>query len=174
MNYREIANEIHDQNVKAGWWDEHLDNKRARYKTAMALCSSELSEALEGARKSLMDDHLPQYRMFEVEIADTIIRVLDLAGALEISLNSVDELKDEFVEQFAEEGYTIPEQIFEAKATLDRRQRACIRRMLAASLAIADFNGINIWKIVAEKRAYNASRADHKRENRAAAGGKAF
>lgn len=174
MNYREIADEIHEQNVNAGWWDEHLDNKKARYKTAMALCSSELSEALEGARKSLMDDHLPHYRMFDVEIADTIIRVLDLAGALRVSLGMVDDLKHEFAAQFEQEGCSIPEQIFIAQATLSSKPQTCIRRMLAASLAIAEFNGINIWKIVAEKRAYNANRADHKRENRAAAGGKAF
>ena len=173
MNYREIANEIHEQNVKAGWWDEWPD-REARYKTAMALCSSELSEALEGARKSLTDDHLPQYRMFDVEIADTIIRALDLAGALRVSLCMVDDLKDEFVMQFVQEGCTIPEQIFTAQATFGINPKTCIRRMLAASLAIAEVNRINIWKIVAEKRAYNANRADHKRENRAAAGGKAF
>lgn len=38
---------------------------------------SELSEALEGERKDLMDDKLPRRRMAEVEMADTIIRILD-------------------------------------------------------------------------------------------------
>lgn len=42
---------------------------------------SELSEALEGWRKNLMDDHLPNRKMIEVELADCIIRILDTAEA---------------------------------------------------------------------------------------------
>jgi hypothetical protein len=48
----------------------------------LALVHSEISEALEGHRKNLMDDHLPHRRMFDVELADTIIRVLDIASHL--------------------------------------------------------------------------------------------
>ena len=55
-------------------------NKPREIGTMIALCHSELSEALEGARKELMDDHLPHRRMVEVELADCIIRILDLAG----------------------------------------------------------------------------------------------
>lgn len=46
---------------------------------AIALCHSELSEALEGHRKDLMDDKLPHRKMAEVELADCIIRIFDLA-----------------------------------------------------------------------------------------------
>jgi hypothetical protein len=61
----------------------------------LALMHSELSEALEGDRKGLMDDHLPQYRMFDVELADCIIRILDTAAHLaprlpEILLDKLD------------------------------------------------------------------------------------
>jgi len=42
---------------------------------------SELSEAMEGERKDLMDDKLPHRRMAEVELADTLIRIFDYAGA---------------------------------------------------------------------------------------------
>lgn len=56
------------------------------------------------------------------------------------------------------------------------------RDMLAVELAdaairIADLSGrlgYNLGDIIAEKMAYNAQRADHKLENRAAVGGKAF
>lgn len=48
----------------------------------IALAHSELSEALEGHRKSLMDDHLPTRPMAECEIADAIIRLFDLAGMM--------------------------------------------------------------------------------------------
>jgi len=45
----------------------------------LALIHSEISEALEGHRKSLMDDHLPHRKMFSVELADAVIRILDAA-----------------------------------------------------------------------------------------------
>jgi hypothetical protein len=48
----------------------------------IALMHSELSEALEGHRKGLMDDHLPNRKMLDVEIADAIIRELDFASHL--------------------------------------------------------------------------------------------
>ncbi|XUM19805.1 hypothetical protein ACRAVF_19255 [Bradyrhizobium oligotrophicum S58] len=37
------------------------------------LIVSEIAEAMEGERKSLMDDHLPHRKMVEVELADTLI-----------------------------------------------------------------------------------------------------
>lgn len=44
------------------------------------LIVSEISEAMEGMRKGLMDDKLPHRRMEEVELADALIRIFDLAG----------------------------------------------------------------------------------------------
>lgn len=81
-----IQKKIHTYNVSAGWY-----NKPREDGTLIALCHSELSEALEGLRKNLMDDHLTSRQMAEVELADTIIRILDfaeykgydVAGALE-------------------------------------------------------------------------------------------
>jgi NTP pyrophosphatase (non-canonical NTP hydrolase) len=75
---------------EAGWWsnpdgspieiDENIISKK------LLLIHSEISEAVEGLRKDLMDDHLPNRKMFEVELADTLIRLLDLAGATGIDL----------------------------------------------------------------------------------------
>lgn len=46
----------------------------------LMLAVSELAEAMEGHRKNLMDDKLPHRAMFEVELADCLIRIFDLAG----------------------------------------------------------------------------------------------
>lgn len=55
----------------------------------LALVTTEVSEAVEGIRKDLPDDHLPMYSMFECELADTVIRVFDLAGGLNVHLGDV-------------------------------------------------------------------------------------
>lgn len=124
-----LAAEIHESNVNAGWWTELATGtnlaEQARERTRLGqalvaeklcLIHSEVSEAMEGERKNLMDDKLPHRRMGEVELADAVIRILDLAGAL----------------------------------------------------------GYDLGGAIAEKRAFNATRADHKPENRVKAGGKAF
>ena len=41
---------------------------------------------MEGARKNRMDDHLPHRKALEVELADAMIRILDLAGAYQLDL----------------------------------------------------------------------------------------
>jgi NTP pyrophosphatase (non-canonical NTP hydrolase) len=72
---RNIQDKLFGQASEMGW---HKNPREIG--TMIALCHSELSEALEGARKNLMDDHLTNRSMVEVELADTIIRILDLAG----------------------------------------------------------------------------------------------
>jgi hypothetical protein len=70
-----IQKKLYNQSKQMGW-----HNKPRDFGTMIALCHSELSEALEGARKDLWDDHLTHRPMSEVELADCIIRILDLAG----------------------------------------------------------------------------------------------
>jgi hypothetical protein len=48
--------------------------------TALCLIHSEISEALEGYRKDLLDTHLPHRTNFEVELADALIRITALGG----------------------------------------------------------------------------------------------
>lgn len=74
--------------VRGGWWHA-LDTgeKLARNKGELiCLMHSELSEAMEGARKGIMDDHLPHRTMEEVELADTLIRIFDYAGGFNLDL----------------------------------------------------------------------------------------
>jgi hypothetical protein len=69
---RSIQEKIKQVNLMCGWY-----NKPRSFGEGIALIHSEVSEALEGGRKGLKDDHLPHRPMAEVEFADTIIRVLD-------------------------------------------------------------------------------------------------
>ena len=52
----------------------------------LCLTHSEVSEGMEGHRKGLMDDKLPHRSMLEVELADAVIRIFDLAGAMRMDL----------------------------------------------------------------------------------------
>ena len=76
-----IQNEIHSQNVKAGWWDTQRNHGEL-----LMLIVSEIAEAMEGDRKDLMDDHLPHRKMIEVELADAMIRILDMAAGLNLDI----------------------------------------------------------------------------------------
>jgi len=78
---RGVQEKLHNQSVNMGW-----HKKPREIGTLIALCHSELSEALEGARKGLMDDHLTERQMIEVELADCIIRILDLGGSLNLDI----------------------------------------------------------------------------------------
>ena len=78
---RMVQHKLHGQAKDMGW-----HNKPREVGTMIALCHSELSEALEGARKDLMDDHLTDRKMLEVELADCVIRILDLAASLKLDV----------------------------------------------------------------------------------------
>jgi len=110
----------HQAALDGGWWNDlktgdSLIGKR-NVPEMLCLTHSEISEAMEAHRKNLMDDKLPHRKGIEVELADAVIRIMDLAGGLELDL--------------------------------------------AGALV--------------EKMEFNANRADHKKENRAEAGGKAY
>ena len=116
MAINELVDTTHIANNK--WWLNLEDNtpKERNVPEMLMLIVSELAEAMEGHRKGLQDDKLPHRKMLEVELADALIRLFDLAGGLKLDLGGA----------------------------------------------------------YVEKMIYNENRADHKRENRLAEGGKKY
>ena len=104
-----LQKDIHDSNAVAGWWTDletgiNLANEackgtrlgKAIVAEKLCLIHSEVSEAMEGARKNLPDDKLLHRPMIEVELADAVIRIADLAGALNLDLGGAVQEKLEF------------------------------------------------------------------------------
>ena len=72
---------------KSWWIDlETGQMKERNIGELLMLVTSELAEAMEGHRKNLMDDKLPHRKMFEVELADALIRIFDIGGGLGLEI----------------------------------------------------------------------------------------
>lgn len=81
MSLNEYAELCHQDNQH--WWHDPATGERLNRNKGelLMLIVSEIAEAMEGERKGLMDTHLPHRKMVEVELADTLIRIFDYAGA---------------------------------------------------------------------------------------------
>lgn len=97
----DYATESHGDNMQ--WWLDRDGNKLDRNKgELLCLIHSEVSEAMEGERKNLMDDKLPNRRMAEVELVDALIRIFDYAGAFGYDLEGAYQEKRAFNKQRAD------------------------------------------------------------------------
>lgn len=88
---QELIRRVHTWSRNCGWWNdlvtgEDLAKNPLIVSQKLLLIVTEIAEATEGHRKNLMDDKLPKRTMLEVELADAIIRIVDLAGALNLDL----------------------------------------------------------------------------------------
>lgn len=188
-----LCTEIHADNVKAGWWSdlktgESILETRNRPEIMM-LIVSELSEASEGWHDSLQDDKLPHLPMFNVELADTAIRLFDAIGA-EIALGTVTGIAVNYNLVSSESSNwnrsdTVAGSLMHIVNYISagmehfrkgRRNRFAVEMMKAlyATFYLADFRGVDLFYVIEQKRAVNRTREDHKVENRRKEGGKAF
>lgn len=78
----------HAASLNAGWYHDPVTREPIERNIGemLMLMVSEIGEAMEGVRKRLMDDHLPDRLSIEVELADLMIRAGDLAGYLQLDL----------------------------------------------------------------------------------------
>lgn len=184
LNLAQLCLEIHADNVKVGWWTdltsgESLIGKRNVGEMLM-LSVTELSEAADGIDLR-PDDKLPHRCMFDVEIADYVIRLLDLIGSEVTQGAAMPVFYDQcssFYRIFSWSDQLLMLVQRSAQA-MEHHRKSWISDYVQAmadgvttAFAIADANGINLAEVIAEKRAFNATRADHKPENRRAADGK--
>lgn len=87
---------VHAENTR--WWHdlvtgEDLSKNSLFFPSKVMMVVTELSEAIEADRKKMMDDKLPHRFGVEVELADAVIRIFDLAGGYGMDLGGAIEEK---------------------------------------------------------------------------------
>ena len=94
----DFAKEIHDNSIKHGWWDT-----KREFPEVIALCHSELSEALEESRMGkeptevyYSKDATDKPLGVPIELADAIIRILDYCSKEGIDIEDAIRIKHEY------------------------------------------------------------------------------
>ena len=92
LQFVHIQTACHAAAVASGWWQDPkfpLTGADRNVGALLMLIVTELAEGMEGHRKNLKDDKLPDRDMLEVELADAVIRIFDLAGACGYDLEGI-------------------------------------------------------------------------------------
>lgn len=97
-NFRD---KCYDASATAGWWTDlstgqPIQMTKTLVSEKLMLIVTEIAEAMEGNRKDCMDTHLTNRKMIEVELADAMIRIGDLAGKLNLDIGGAIEEKMQY------------------------------------------------------------------------------
>jgi NTP pyrophosphatase (non-canonical NTP hydrolase) len=83
--FNRVQKQVAKTNMEKGFREPDLratteEQHHARIGLKIALITSELSEALEAVRKdTVQDSHIPEFHGLEAELADAVIRIMNLA-----------------------------------------------------------------------------------------------
>lgn len=183
--FNQLVAQVHAGNAR--WWRD-LDTGAPLARNigeAIMLQVSELAEALEGHRKNLPDDKLPHRRMFEVEVADAMIRALDVAGGTGVVFGDWQIQRMPVPENVGEGLLHLTEAMgrtYTAFTVWAAKQQPhdwdyYVTRTWMVLNGIVDFahhHRIDLWGAVEEKLAFNAVREDHTDAHRRSAHGKKY
>lgn len=91
IDIEELAQRCYDNSKEKGFWDNEGDRN---IPTKLCLVHSELSEALEGHREgNPPSEKVPDITKVEEELADAIIRILDLSKFYDLRIGKAVVLK---------------------------------------------------------------------------------
>ena len=188
-----LVRECHQRSKQAGWWNDLLTGQplivvnKSIVPEKLCLIHSEISEAFEGVLYDLMDDKLPHRTMVEVELADVVIRLADLCGALGVDLQGA--VNDVRIENNLVDGicrticlaHSDTSKAMEGfrknlkDKKYDRSQlEVSLARLYIRVIRWAEHMHLDLEGAISEKMDFNAVRPDHQIENRKKPGGKSF
>lgn len=173
-NLNDFAKIVHQANIK--WW-QNIDTGEPierNPKELLMLIISEVAECLEGERKNLMDDKLPHRKMAEVEMADTVIRVLDFSAGFKCIIEC-DFILWTIPKNRGEALFYMCKQICRYEDNLTDVEMGYILNQLIVMIECycCEYK-YDLWGAIEEKMKFNATREDHTHEARRIAGGKQF
>lgn len=206
LNFNDLRDQCHNAALNAGWWKRYatydqsitididilirnLNKPWAELSQCLALIHSEISEATIGFIYKKRDKHLPHRTNYEVELADIVIRVMDLLGALKIDVTELIiqcKYKRDYIPirldliteklAYLHTYVSMALECYRKNIVIDGQHGLIINlgKVIVNVLILAEFSNIDLFHVIQEKLAYNATRADHTIEARYQHNGKKF